>query len=127
MDRVLLKSLLIMVARRCAQRQYKYQILDKKRLGEAEVRNVMAKTLEEKQILYGIEVQTSTPYQKTTNNYTRRALFDLIIYDDKDDSPSVLIEFKRGQTPIGNIEKDFRKMKIEPKEGIGTCFFHVLP
>jgi len=101
---------LILTARRCVKNSYKYHRLDKSRLGEAEVRNVMAKILEEKKIYYGIEVSTRERFQKQVKQTTRRALIDLAIYDGPDtELPSIIVEFKRSQPVLYNIIRISRK------------------
>jgi hypothetical protein len=118
----------VLTARRCVKNRYKYHRLDKSRLGEAEVRNVMAKILEEKKIYYGIEVATQERFQKQVKKTTRRALIDLAIYDGPDTKlPSIIVEFKRSQPVLYNIIKDFKKMMAEPNDIKGACFFHILP
>jgi len=121
-------KILVLTARRCVKNRYKYHRLDKSRLGEAEVRNVMAKILEEKKIYYGIEVSTKERFQKQVNQTTRRALIDLAIYDGPDTKlPSIIVEFKRSQPVLYNIIKDFKKMMAEPNDIKGACFFHIRP
>jgi len=118
----------VLTARRCVKNRYKYHRLDKSRLGEAEVRNVMAKILEEKKIYYGIEVSTQERFQKQVKKITRRALIDLAIYNGPEtELPSVIVEFKRAQPAVYNIIKDFKKMMAEPNDIKGACFFHILP
>lgn len=127
MTRKEFKEILLLVARRCAHRRYKYQILNRDRLGEAEVRNVMAKTLDEKRLHYGIEIPTSVPH-KLTGVTSRRALFDMVIYNEKaSDREAIIVEFKRGQPKPSFIEKDMRKMISEPLPAVGACFVHILP
>lgn len=87
----------------------------------------MAKTLEEKRLHYGIEIPTSVPH-KLTGNTSRRALFDMIIYNGKaSDRAAIIVEFKRGQPKPSFIEKDMSKMLSEPLPAVGACFVHTLP
>ena len=128
MDKLQLREICRQTAKRTILRQYRYQVLDRERLSEAEVRNVMAKILEESKVYYGIEVATEEKQRKKESVIHRRALVDLAIYENKKaEHPAVLIEFKRAQPTKDKIEKDFSKMMGEPANVKGTCFFHILP
>ncbi|GEM_PF-1189420 len=130
MDQERLKQIFRLTALRSVGKQYKYHRLDRNRLGEAEVRNVMARILEENKIYYGIEISTKAKQPKKENIRNRVALVDLVIYENrKDETPSIFIEFKRGQPSLDDIKKDFRKMVREPEKTSlrGGAFFHILP
>jgi len=123
-----LKEICRQTAQRCILKQYKYQVLNRERLGEAEVRNVMVRILEEKKIFYGIEIATEEKQEKEGNVINRSALVDLAVYENqKAETPTILIEFKRGQPGLDKIEKDYAKMMNEPDCVKGSCFFHILP
>lgn len=128
MDYEELKSICLSTAKRCILRQAQYQVLNKSRLDESEVRNVMIKVLEGKKKYYGLEISTGVPFRNEFGKKTRSALFDLMLFGSKDpQSRSICIELKRGQPPLENIIKDFIKMIIEPAPIYGACFFHLLP
>lgn len=128
MNQQLLKEICRQTARRCILKQYRYQILNRERLGEAEVRNVMVRILEESKFFYGIEIATKEKQNKEGNVINRSALIDLAIYENRKTKDSaILIEFKRAQPSLDRIEKDFAKMIKEPSHVIGCCFFHILP
>mgnify|MGYP001585464591 CR=1 FL=1 len=128
MNKEQLKEICRQTAKRCILKQYKYQVLNRGRLSEAEVRNVMVRILEERKFYYGIEIATEENQEKEGNVINRPALVDLVIYDNrKAENPIMLIEFKRAQPSLYKIEKDFAKMMNEPARVKGSCFFHILP
>jgi len=124
----LLKGIFELTSKRSVLRQTKFQRLNRERLGEAEVRNVMVKILEQKGVYYGIEAATKEKQAKEGNIIKRSALVDLVIYERKEDErPEIFVEFKRGPVSIDKIEKDLLKMMREPDYLKGACFFHILP
>jgi hypothetical protein len=128
MESAQLREILILTAKRSILNKYKYHRLDKGRLGEAEVRNVMAKTLEEKRITYALEYPTTDKFRRPNGNVSRVALVDMVIFENKTaKDPSFLIEFKRGQPQLSFMDKDFIKMMQAPSDIKGCCFFHILP
>jgi hypothetical protein len=128
MEPAQLREILVLTAKRSILNKYEYHRLDKGRLGEAEVRNVMAKTLEEKRVYYALEYPTSEKFRRPNGNVSRAALVDMVIFKNKTaKNPSVLIEFKRGQPQLSFIDKDFIKMMQAPSDIKGCCFFHILP
>jgi hypothetical protein len=122
-----LKNIFILTAKRSALRQYKYHVLDRFRLSEPEIRDVMSKILIEYKVHYGIEYPTLVKHKISGETRSRSALVDLVIYEkDNLRHAKTWIEFKRGQVDIQNIKKDFIKMLKEPSIEL-VSFFHILP
>ncbi len=127
MKRDLLQNIFIESSRRLLIGPSTYQLLDSERMGEAEMRNVMARILEERKLHYAIEVATGEPYKHKDGRQTRKALVDLVIYENGPSRDrSVYVEFKRGHPARGNIIKDIVKMLGEKKHLEGASFFHYL-
>lgn len=127
MDCALLQDVYLETARRLLIGPFTYQRLVPERMGEAEIRNVLARVLEEKQQQYAIEVATGEPYIHKNGRETRKALVDLVTYTaTPNGNESVYIELKRGHPPISNIIKDINKMISEGKYLVGASFFHYL-
>ena len=123
----ILKKIFILTAKRSAQRQYRYLVLDRSRLSEPEIRHVMTRILVEKKVHYGIEVATQAKHRISGKDMSRSALVDLVLYEKGNKKePIIWVEFKRGQSSIDKIRKDFIKMLME-RYLEGVCFFHILP
>ena len=112
-------------SQRCVHRQYRYHILFRDRLSEADVRNVMTSVLDGRKKYYGLEYPTKY--------ISKRGQVDLVIYDSRpkgaswktiENSPSVFVEFKREISKSAFIQKDFVKMMKAPESVKGACFFH---
>ena len=87
---------------------------------EPEASHVLALTLQERSLPFGLEVPTTERYAFTTTR-PDSANIDLAI------SPfemQVNIELKTGQPGVSRIEKDFRKMISE--DARGCAFYHIL-
>ena len=127
MKKDLLQDIFLETSRRLLIGPFTYQLLDSERMGEAEMRNVLVRVLEEKKLHYAIEVATGEPFIHKDGHQTRKALVDLVIYGNGPSrDKSVYVEFKRGHPSIGNIVKDIAKMLGEKKHLEGASFFHYL-
>jgi hypothetical protein len=122
-----IKEIFVETSKRLLQNFFSYQILNRERMGEDEIRNVMARVLEERKIFYEIETATEEAFIHEDNRVTRKALVDLVIYGEKHDrSSSINVELKRGHPVIEKIKKDIIKMFGEKEHLRGACFYHYL-
>lgn len=116
-----------LTARRIHDAYYPFLKLNPKRVSESDARHVMAKVLEERGLIYALEVKTKEIYPRFGAGEERRALVDLVAYETQNELETpIWIEFKRGLLGEPMIKKDFVKMMIETNVDL-TCFFHVLP
>ncbi len=121
-----MKEIFIIIARRSVRRQYRYSVLERSRLSEPEIRHVVTKILDEKDIYYGLEYPTSVKYKVSCKSGSRNALVDLVLYKrDNKKEPIIWVEFKKEEPSIDKVIKDLVKM-IRERSLEGVCFFHIL-
>jgi len=96
------------------------------RMSEHEIRNILVKVVEENNIHYALEVPTVEPYVHDARGVTRKALVDLVLYDETDENKALYLELKIGQPNEEKIIKDIKKMIGDRERIKGGIFFHYL-